>query len=78
MAMSLRALSLVRKITGIRQLLRGFTAVALFTLTLFRHGRSIHGATYFEDAGQRSPARDIASCVNTYGTAPLGRRLGSR
>jgi len=33
---------------------RGFTAVALFTLTLFRRGRSIQGVTYFEDAGQRS------------------------
>jgi len=42
---------------------RGFTAAALFTLTLFRRGKIIHGATYFEDAGQRSPARDVATIV---------------
>jgi len=34
---------------------RGVTAAALTTLTLFRRGRIIHGATYFEDASQRWP-----------------------
>jgi len=33
--------------------------VALFTLTLFRRGRSVHRATHSEDAGQRSPVRDV-------------------
>ena len=38
-------------------------AAALFTLTLFRRGMIIHVATYFEDAGQRSPVRDVATIV---------------
>jgi len=42
---------------------RGVTAAALFTLTLFRRGRIIHEATYFEDAGQRSPVADVAAIV---------------
>ena len=42
---------------------RVFTAAALCTLTLFRRGRIIHGATYFKDAGQRSPVRDVATIV---------------
>ena len=33
------------------------------TLTLLRRGRIIHGATYFEDADQRSPVRDVATIV---------------
>jgi len=49
---------------------RGFTAMALFTLTLFRHGRRIHGPTYFEDAGQRSPVRDVATVVQSDGERP--------
>ena len=32
-------------------------------LTAFRRGRIIHGATYFDDAGQRSPVRDVATVV---------------
>ena len=35
-------------------------ASSLLTLTLFHRGMIIHGATYFEDAGQRSPVRDVA------------------
>jgi len=42
---------------------RGFTAAALFRLTLFRPERIIHGATYFEDAGQRLPVRDVVTIV---------------
>jgi len=33
------------------------------TLTLFRRGRIIHGATCCEDAGQRSPVWDVATIV---------------
>jgi len=49
---------------------RGFTAAALFTPTLFRCVRVIHGAIYFEDVGQRSPVPDVAIIVqyNTIGT----------
>jgi len=45
---------------------RGFTAAAIFTLTLFGRGRIIYGqqsATYFEDAGQRQPLRDVATIM---------------
>jgi len=49
---------------------RGFTAAALFTLTLFRRGKIIHGATYFRDvAGQRSPVRDVTTIVQYDTTA---------
>jgi len=57
----------------------GLTAAALFTLTLFRRRRIIHGPrTYFEDAGQRSPVRDIATFMqydaiaarSSHGTRP--------
>jgi len=39
------------------------TAMALFTLTLFRYGRMTDGATYFEDVGQRSPVQDVATIM---------------
>ena len=35
----------------------------IFTLTLFRCGRLIHRATYFEDAGQRLPVREVAITI---------------
>ena len=41
----------------------GFTAAALVMLTLFRRGRIIHRSTYFEDAGEHSPVRDVATIV---------------
>jgi len=42
-----------------------------------RRGRIIHGAIYFEDAGQRSPVRDVATIVQydtiaKCSTAPCG------
>jgi len=40
-----------------------FMAAALFTLTLFCRGKIIHGVTYFDNAGQRSPVRDIATVM---------------
>jgi len=43
---------------------RGFTAAALFTLTLFRRWREDYSrVTYFEDAGQRTSVRDVASIL---------------
>jgi len=42
---------------------RGVTTASLSPLTLFRRGRIIHGVTYFEDAGQQSPVRDVATIV---------------
>jgi len=38
-------------------------AAALFTLTLFSWGGGITQTTYFEDAGQQSPVRDITDVV---------------
>jgi len=62
---------------------RGVTTAAPFTLTLFRRGRIIHGATYFDDAGQRSPysprrRHSPSSCNaitarNSWRTANAGR-----
>jgi len=43
---------------------RGVTAATLFTPTLFRQGMIIHGATYFEDVGQRSPVQDADIIVH--------------
>jgi len=40
-----------------------FTAAALVMLTLFRRGRIIHTATYFEDAREHSPVRDVATIM---------------
>jgi len=69
----------------------GLTAVTLFTITLLRCGRSTNGATYYEDAGQRLPVRDIAttmqcncewptvdsSAVSTYAARPRWPTAGA-
>jgi len=50
----------------------GVTAAELFTLTLFRRGKIIHRATYFNATGQRSPVRDVATVVQyDSGTAAM-------
>jgi len=56
---------------------RGVTAAAPFTLTLFRRGRMIHGATYFDDAGQRLPVRDVGTIVQ-YDTVTIAARKSWR
>jgi len=58
-------------------ILAQFTAAALFALTLFRRGRIIHGATYFEDTGQRPPVRDVATIVQ-YDTIAARSSHGAR
>jgi len=49
---------------------RRLTAAELFTLTLLRRGIIIHGATYFKDASQRAPVRDVATIVQYDTIAP--------
>jgi len=52
--------------------LRGFTVAAFFTLALFRRERIIHGATYFEDAGERSlPSNSLFLGLTTAPTSVM-------
>jgi len=59
-------------------------AAPLFTLTLFRHGRIIHGATYFEDAGQRLRCRhyrakyDTIAARSSHGARPKTHHTAPR
>jgi len=49
---------------------RGFTALALFMLTLFRSGRSIHGRDYGEQPTAYSPAVSTKAMVSTHMARP--------